>query len=43
MALAVTEEGTREVLGIFNMPIESATGWKERSVPFSVSTAVMSA
>lgn len=29
VALAVTEEGTREVLGIFNMPIESATGWKE--------------
>ena len=29
VALAVTEEGTREVLGIFNMPIESAAGWKE--------------
>ena len=29
VALAVTEEGMREVLGIFNMPIESATGWKE--------------
>ena len=29
VALAVTEEGTREVLGIFNMPIESATGWNE--------------
>ena len=27
VALAVTEEGTREVLGIFNMPQESATGW----------------
>ncbi len=26
VALAVTEEGTREVLGIFNMPQESATG-----------------
>ena len=39
VALAVTEEGTREVLGIFNMPVESATGWggifdelKERGV-----------
>ena len=29
VALAVTEEGTREVLGVFNMPIESAAGWKE--------------
>ena len=29
VALAVTEEGTREVLGIFNMPQESATGWGE--------------
>ena len=27
VALAVTEEGRREVLGIFNMPTESATGW----------------
>ena len=27
VALAVTEEGTREVLGIFNMPQESASGW----------------
>jgi len=27
VALAVTEEGRREVLGIFNMPAESATGW----------------
>ena len=27
VALAVTEEGTREVPGIFNMPQESATGW----------------
>lgn len=27
VAQAVTEEGTREVLGIFNMPQESATGW----------------
>lgn len=39
VALAVTEEGTREVLGIFNIPQESATGWgtifdrlKERGV-----------
>ena len=39
VALAVTEEGRREVLGIFNMPTESATGWgaifdklKERGV-----------
>lgn len=39
VALAVTEEGTREVLGILNMPQESATGWgdifdklKERGV-----------
>ena len=29
VALAVTEEGTREVLGIFNIPQESATGWGE--------------
>ena len=29
VALAVTEEGPREVLGIFNMPQESATGWGE--------------
>ena len=29
VALAVTEEGTREVLGIFNMPQESATGWAD--------------
>lgn len=29
VALAVTEEGTREVLGIFDMPTESATGWGE--------------
>ena len=27
VALAVTEEGRRDVLGIFNMPTESATGW----------------
>lgn len=27
VTLAVSEEGTREVLGIFNMPQESATGW----------------
>ncbi len=27
VALAVTEEGIREVLGISNMPVESATGW----------------
>lgn len=39
VALAVTDEGTREVLGIFNIPEESATGWgsifstlKERGV-----------
>ena len=25
--LGVTEEGTREVLGIYNSPVESATGW----------------
>lgn len=29
VALAVTGEDTREVLGIFNMPQESATGWGE--------------
>ncbi len=29
VALAVTEEGRREVLGIFNIPVESATGWGE--------------
>lgn len=29
VALAVTEEGTREVLGIFNMPQESSTGWSD--------------
>ena len=27
VALAVTEEGRRDVLGIFNIPTESATGW----------------
>src|SRR5574344_1580639 len=27
VALAVTEEGRRDVLGIFNMPTESAKGW----------------
>ena len=27
VALAVTEDGRREVLGIFNMPTESSTGW----------------
>ena len=27
VALAVTEDGVREVLGIFNIPQESATGW----------------
>ena len=39
VALAVTDEGRRDVLGIFNIPTESATGWsdifdtlKERSV-----------
>ena len=29
VALAVTEDGTREVLGILNMPQESATGWED--------------
>jgi transposase-like protein len=29
VALAVTEEGKRDVLGIFNIPEESATGWGE--------------
>ena len=29
VALAVTEEGTREVVYIGNMPVESATGWGE--------------
>lgn len=29
VALAVTEEGRREVLGIFNIPTESAIGWAE--------------
>lgn len=29
VALTVTEEGRREVLGIFNMPTESATGWSD--------------
>ena len=29
VALAVTEDGTREVLGIFNLPQESATGWSD--------------
>ena len=29
VALAVTEEGRRDVLGIFNMPTESATGWSD--------------
>ena len=39
VALAVTEDGKREVLGVFNIPEESATGWgdifdklKERGV-----------
>ena len=39
VALAVTDEGRRDVLGIFNIPTESATGWgdildtlKERGV-----------
>ena len=39
VALAVTEEGKREVPGVFNIPEESATGWgdifdrlKERGV-----------
>ena len=27
--LGVTEEGTREVLGIYNNPLESATGWED--------------
>ena len=29
VALAVTDEGRREVLGIYNIPVESATGWGE--------------
>lgn len=29
VALAVTDEGTREVIYIGNMPVESATGWGE--------------
>lgn len=29
VALAITEEGTREVIYIGNMPVESATGWGE--------------
>lgn len=29
VALAVTEEGRRKVLGIFNIPEESAIGWSE--------------
>ena len=29
VALAVTEEGRRDVLGIFNIPTESATGWSD--------------
>lgn len=29
VALAVTDEGTREVLGIFNIPTESAAGWDD--------------
>ena len=29
VVMAVTEEGKREVPGIFNMPVESATGWGE--------------
>lgn len=29
VALAVTEEGTREVIYIGNMPVESSTGWGE--------------
>lgn len=29
VALAVTDEGTRDVIGIFNMPTESALGWSE--------------
>lgn len=28
VVLAVTEEGTREVVGILNLPTESASGWK---------------
>ena len=28
VVLAVTEEGTREVIGIFNLPTESAAGWR---------------
>ena len=30
VALAVTEEGRRDVLGIFNIPTESATGWSDK-------------
>lgn len=29
VALAVTEEGRRDVLGIFNIPTESVTGWSD--------------
>lgn len=29
VALAVTEESRRDVLGIFNIPTESATGWSD--------------
>lgn len=28
VVLAVPEDGTRDVLGIFNLPTESASGWK---------------
>ena len=28
VVLTVTEDGTREVLGIFDLPTESASGWK---------------
>ena len=28
VVLAVTEEGTREVIVIFNLPTESAAGWR---------------
>lgn len=29
VAMVMTEEGIREVVGIFNMPVESTTGWGE--------------
>ena len=32
VTLAVTEDGAREVLGIFNMPQESVTSWGQSSI-----------